>query len=139
MSRIAALLGRDGKKYLPKVEALVIRRGGGAAELKKLREDVDVLSSPLGTTQYVIAAPPIPIKIGRKLHTCYIVDEGTGATCSLVRGQELIELRTSPPLISKIIGSRIIIWGFELETSKRMMAISFLLGGLIFGFLALLV
>lgn len=123
------------------VDVLCLSKSGYELELCKMNLQENILVDGLGQRQYVVEGSPlIDITIGRKRKRVYFVDDNRGCTITMVRDLDsLLKLKTSPEHIAAIIDSAIVRFGWELQADKRSIAIAFLLGGLLFGFLALLV
>lgn len=122
------------------VEALVISDHCSKVELQKLSDTGRMLVEGLGTRQYTKSGDkPILGKFEKKEKRIFLVDGDRGCTVSMTQAEGLLKLNTDPHMVAKIIDSAVLQYGFELSADKRTCAICFLLGGIIFGFLALLI
>lgn len=120
--------------------ALVLSPTLESAEIKPVKRETNALTEDLGDRQYAVSSlKKISIKIGKKTYSCYLADSLKGVTCDLERNENVLSLRTYPELASSVWDSRVLQWGFRLQPNNRMMAISFILGGALFGFFALLI
>jgi hypothetical protein len=123
-----------------KAYALVLSPTLKEAEIKTVKRETNALIEDLGDRQYAVSSlRTINIKIGKKTYSCYLADALKGVTCDLSRDESVLNLRTYPELASSVWDSRLLQWGFRLQPNNRMVAVAFILGGLLFGFFALLI
>lgn len=122
------------------VDAIIIHPSLRSAEIKRMKRESNALTEDLGECQYAIAdGSLIDIKVGKKTYNCYVADALKGVTTHLERDRGLLALKTYPELASAVWDSRIMQWGFRLQPSNRMVAVGFILGAVLGGFLGLLI
>jgi len=122
------------------VDVLVIHPSLKSAEIKQVKREANALTEDLGDQQYALCdLARLDIKIGRKIHKCFIADALKGVTTHIERDKDLLALKTYPEMASAVWDSRLMQWGFRLQPSNRLIVVAFIAGIILGAFFALFI
>ncbi|UUX92078.1 hypothetical protein [Methanoplanus endosymbiosus] len=104
----------------------------------------DLASVEFGDQKFAIHERPLDLIMGRKTIRCYLVDEAAGGSAILRRetdanGYTALDVSFNGWEIAKIVDNSVSRVAWQPDNDSRKVAIAFIVGGLLFGFLALLI
>jgi len=110
------------------VDVLVVDKGCTEIIETKARKDGNMIIDPFLGRQYPVVTKPVEFKKGRKSKKVYILDVEKGCTVELSRNQKLLELKTNPDLIGRVIDSRLIQQAFSIKPETRTILVALIIG-----------
>ena len=110
------------------VPVLVVDKGCTEITETRARKDGNVIIDPFLGKQYPVVTKPVEFRRGGKTEKMYILDAEKGCTVELSRGKELLELKTNPDLIGKVVDSRLIQQAFSIKPETRIILVALIIG-----------
>ena len=110
------------------VSVLIVDKGCTEITETKARKDGNVIIDPFLGRQYPIVSKPVDFRKGRRSKKVYILDAEKGCTVELERNKELLNLKTNPDLIGKVIDSRLIQQAFSIKPEMRVILVALIIG-----------
>ncbi|WP_406661571.1 hypothetical protein V7O66_03385 [Methanolobus sp. ZRKC3] len=111
---------------------LLIGKGCKSLEVKKLTKVGNFLNDSLVDKEYAVLHDPIELKLSStKKMMCYLVDKEKGVTVEISKDASVLDLKTSPTLLSKVVDTSLLEEAFGLKPTTRSLIMAFIFGGIL--------
>jgi len=111
-----------------KVDVIVFDNGLKELSIGKAVRDGNVIIDGMIGRQYPIVTPPLILRNGKKKKLVYLLDAERGCTVELERDDELLNLKTNPDLVGKVLDSRLIQQAFAIKPETRQIIAALIVG-----------
>jgi len=111
-----------------KINVIVFDNGLKELSIGKAVRDGNVIIDGMIGRQYPIVTPPMILRDGKKKKLVYLLDAERGCTVELERNDELLNLKTNPDLIGKVLDSRLIQQAFSIKPEVRQIVAALVVG-----------
>ena len=111
-----------------KVDVIVFDKGIKEITIGKAIRDGNVIIDGLLGRQYPVVTKPVILRNGKKKKMVYLLDAEKGCTVELERDNGLLNLKTNPDLLGKVLDSRLIQQAFAIKPETRQIIAALVVG-----------